>query len=229
MNAIKAEELDLYCLMDGDKFIVTLMLNDKIVSTFEYGIVELAQEYGNKLATAVQTTVSESTQPIKGNLDVRYEEPEIGYDKMLTKERIEANLTSSDRYEVGRAKLLKKEIETTGQLRPSYAYPVQTWKLGDGPLWVILGGEVVIDYAIRLKTEIRMQTGVKPVWVAGYANDVMAYIPSLRVLKEGGYEGEYAMLYYGRPGIWAQNVEEIIVGKVHEQVQSMLGSKAPAK
>lgn len=45
MNAIKAEELDLYCLMDGDKFIVTLLLNDKIVSTFEYGIVELAQEY----------------------------------------------------------------------------------------------------------------------------------------------------------------------------------------
>jgi hypothetical protein len=45
MNAIKTEELDLYCLMDGDKFIVTLMLNDKIVSTFEYGIVELAQEY----------------------------------------------------------------------------------------------------------------------------------------------------------------------------------------
>lgn len=45
MNAIKAEDLDLYCLMDGDKFIVTLMLNDKIVSTFEYGIVELAQEY----------------------------------------------------------------------------------------------------------------------------------------------------------------------------------------
>jgi neutral ceramidase len=191
--------------------------------------VELAQEYGNKLATAVQTAVSESTQPITGNLDVRYEEPEIGFDKMLTKERIEANLTSSDRYEVGRAKLLKKEIETTGQLRPSYAYPVQTWKLGDGPLWVILGGEVVVDYAIRLKTEIRMQTGVKPVWVAGYANDVMAYIPSLRVLKEGGYEGEYAMLYYGRPGIWAQNVEEIIVGKVHEQVQSMLGSKAPTK
>lgn len=45
MNAIKAEELDLYCLMDGDKFLVTLMLNDKVVSTFEYGIVELAQEF----------------------------------------------------------------------------------------------------------------------------------------------------------------------------------------
>lgn len=191
--------------------------------------VELAQEYGSKLATAVQSAVSETTHPISGNLDVRYDEPEIGFDKMLTSEQIDAQLTSSNRYEVGRAKLLKKEIDTTGKLRPNYPYPVQTWKLGDGPLWVILGGEVVVDYSIRLKTELRMQTGVKPVWVAGYANDVMAYIPSLRVLKEGGYEGEYAMLYYGRPGIWAQNVEEIIVNKVHEQVQSLLGTTAPAK
>lgn len=45
MNAIKAEELDLYCLMDGDRFLVTLLLQGKTVSTFEYGIVELAQEY----------------------------------------------------------------------------------------------------------------------------------------------------------------------------------------
>lgn len=45
MNAIKAEELDLYCLMDGDKFIVTLMMAGKVVSTFEYKIVELAEEY----------------------------------------------------------------------------------------------------------------------------------------------------------------------------------------
>jgi hypothetical protein len=45
MNAIKAEDLDLYCLLEGDKFLVTLMLGGSIVSTFEYGIVELAQEF----------------------------------------------------------------------------------------------------------------------------------------------------------------------------------------
>jgi hypothetical protein len=45
MNAIKAEELDLFCLLEGDKFIVTLMLAGKVVSTFEYGILELAEEY----------------------------------------------------------------------------------------------------------------------------------------------------------------------------------------
>ena len=132
-------------------------------------------------------------------------------------------------YEVGRAKMLKKELDATGSIRPTYAYPVQTIKLGDGPVWVTLGGEVVVDYSIRLKTEIRMQTGVKSVWVAGYANDVMAYIPSLRVLKEGGYEGEGAMLYYGRPGKWADNVEDVIVKTVHAQVQSFQSGTAAAK
>ena len=39
--------------------------------------------------------------------------------------------------------------------------------------------------------------------MTGYANDVMAYIPSLRVLKEGGYEGGGAMIYYGLPTVWA--------------------------
>ncbi len=191
--------------------------------------VELAQEYGSKLASAVQNAVAEKTHPISGDMSVCYDEPEIGFDRMLTSEQVEAQLTSSNRYEVGRAKLLKQEIATNGKLLSKYSYPVQTWKLGDGPLWVILGGEVVVDYSIRLKTEIRPQMGMKPVWVAGYANDVMAYIPSLRVLKEGGYEGDFSMLYYGRPGIWASDVEEIIVGKVHEQVQSLLGTKAAAK
>ena len=69
-----------------------------------------------------------------------------------------------------------------------------------------LGGEVVIDYALRLKREL----GRPVVWMAGYSNDVMAYIPSRRVLLEGGYEGESAMIYYGLPTKWSAEVEEHI-------------------
>ena len=189
--------------------------------------VELAQEYGSRLATEVQTTLTSNVTPISGDLDVRYDEPELAFATIPTAEQIESQLTSTNVYEAGRAKTLKQELEAHGSIRPTYAYPVQTWKLGDGPVWVILGGEVVVDYSIRLKTEIRRQSGAKPVWVAGYANDVMAYIPSLRVLKEGGYEGEGAMLYYGRPSKWADTVEDQIVGTVHAQVKSL--HQPPAK
>ncbi|MCX7009534.1 MAG: hypothetical protein NTY53_20200, partial [Kiritimatiellaeota bacterium] len=69
---------------------------------------------------------------------------------------------------------------------------------------VALGCEVVVDYALRLKKEL---TGEAAVWIAGYSNDYSGYIPSLRVLKEGGYEAQTG---------WADSVEERIIGKVHE-------------
>ena len=102
---------------------------------------------------------------------------------------------------------------------------MQAWQLGDDLTLVALGGEVVVDYALRLKKEL----GRDSTWVAGYANDVMAYIPSLRVLKEGGYEGGGAMVYYGLPTVWAPKVEELVVRTVHEQVRKVRGESSPRK
>ena len=93
---------------------------------------------------------------------------------------------------------------------------MQTWRLGDGPTWVVLGGEVVVDYALRIQQELGPHA-----WVAGYANDVMAYIPSRRVLLEGGYEGGGAMIYYGLPAPWGIDVESLIMTEVHRQTKQL--------
>ena len=102
-------------------------------------------------------------------------------------------------------------------MSPTYPYPIQTWRLGPDLKWVTLGGEVVVDYSLRIKKEL----GEENTWVAGYTNDVMAYIPSLRVLKEGGYEGGGSMVYYGLPTIWAPEVEETVLKEVHRQQAAM--------
>jgi hypothetical protein len=73
---------------------------------------------------------------------------------------------------------------------------------------------VVVDYSIRLRKEL----GEHPLFLIAYANDVMGYIPSLRILKEGGYEGGGSMMFYLRPGPWAEGVEEMIVEKVRQLV-----------
>jgi hypothetical protein len=100
---------------------------------------------------------------------------------------------------------------------------VQAWQLGGKQLWIALGGEVVIDYALRFKREFGADT-----WVAGYVNDVMAYIPSARVLAEdkpprasgrSGYEGNTSMYVYGQPAHrWGDDVEELIAGAVKKLV-----------
>jgi hypothetical protein len=54
--------------------------------------------------------------------------------------------------------------------------------------------------------------------VNAYANDVPCYVVSERILKEGGYEGGGAMLFYDKPAPLAPGVENLIVGAVHELV-----------
>ena len=105
----------------------------------------------------------------------------------------------------------------------TYSYPVQVIRLGDGFHVIALGGEVVVDYSLRLKRELG---GPSSVWVAAYSNDVLGYIPSERVLREGGYEGVQASrLGSLHPSPWAPGLEEQIVTKVHELHRAVEGGR----
>lgn len=186
--------------------------------------VELADEYGRRLAEAVDRALQGHMQPIEGRLRAAYSEIDLPFEELPSREELEAEAAGSNRYRRGRAELLLARIKEGEPLSPTYPYPVQVWKLGDGPTWVILGGEVVVDFSLRLKHEL----GRDDTWVAGYSNDVMAYIPSRRVWKEGGYEGGSSMVYYGQPSRWGPNVEDPIVEEVHrlaERVESGEASK----
>jgi hypothetical protein len=109
------------------------------------------------------------------------------------------------------------KIERGEEIAQKYPYyPVQTWKLGNQTL-VALGGEVVVDYAHR----IREKWG-NELFIAAYANDVMAYIPSERVLNEGGYEGDTSMRAYGQPSTWRPGIEKKILDEVGRQVMEMI-------
>ena len=90
-------------------------------------------------------------------------------------------------------------------------YVVQTWCFGDEMAMVFLAGEVVVDYALRLKWEIDADR----LWVAAYSNDVPCYIPSRRVLSEGGYEADFSMIYYGHASRFAPATEDLIIQAVH--------------
>ncbi len=179
----------------------------------EYGI-ERVQEYGKSIARSVSQVIQGSMSAITGNLTTSYKEIPLPFDKLPTREEIEKEAQSSNKYAVARAKGLLSKLDAGQTLSPTYPYPIQLWKFGSDVKLVTLGGEVVIDYAVRIKKEL----GREGTFVAGYTNDVMAYIPSLRVLKEGGYEGGGAMLYYGQPTVWGPAVEESILATVHELV-----------
>lgn len=185
--------------------------------------VELAEKYGRQLATAVEETLSHPLREVSGTLAAAYERIELPLADLPTREQLTRQATSAPAPQQVFARRMLRQLDAGEPLVTSYPYPVQVLRLGDRALIVALGGEVVVDYSLRLKREL----GRDGTWVLGYCNDVMAYIPSLRVLNEGGYEGCTSMPLYGLPGKWSPEVEERIVAAVHRLVRGVTRKKSP--
>mgnify|MGYP002527449507 CR=1 FL=1 len=178
--------------------------------------VQLARHYGRRLASAVEAVVLTSKMtPVLGSLKTSYQAIDLPLANLPTREEIAKDTASTNKYVAARARMLLEQLDDGQSLATTYPYPIGVWQIGDDVQFILLGGEVVVDYAVRLKAELK---GTRT-WVAGYANDVMAYIPSRRVLAEGGYEGGGAMVYYGLPTIWAPELENAIAAEVHRQLQ----------
>jgi hypothetical protein len=178
--------------------------------------VELARQYGDRLAAAVQQVLEQKLRPVSDGLKCSYREIDLPLGPLPARDRILADSQADNRFVAARARYLLRQLDETAEPPATYPYPVGVWEMGQVQL-VLLGGEVVVDYALRLKSEL---AGPRT-WVAAYANDVMAYIPSRRVLAEGGYEGGGAMVYYGLPTVWSPAIEELIVDQVRSQVTDL--------
>ena len=190
--------------------------------------VFLAQRYGEMLAAAVEEVLLQTPPTLPPELRTAHELVTLNLgDAPSVAELEKLSIVASGKQpttETRWAARLLRDVKAGQTLARTYPYPVQVWQLGGQQLWIALGGEVVVDYALRFKREFGPDT-----WVAGYVNDVMAYIPSARVLAEdkpprapgrSGYEGNTSMYVYGQPAHrWADDVEDLIAGSVQRLVR----------
>jgi hypothetical protein len=177
--------------------------------------VELAMTYGKVLAAAVEEVLGRPMTPLAGPMKTAFECVDVAFQTPPTREELETRLKDKNVYRQIHARHLLGILDRDGKLQSSYPYPIQVWRFGPKLTLIALAGEVVVDYSLRLKS----QHGWETTWVAGYSNDILAYIPSLRVLREGGYEGADAMIYFGRTGPFSEAVEETIVERTAHLVK----------
>ena len=180
--------------------------------------VALARNYGKQLSDSVNAVLAKPMTPLASGFAARYREIDLPLKEVPTREEFIKQSLAADKYIAARAKILLKELDAGRDIPATYPYPIQTWRLGTDLTLVTLGGEVVVDYSLRLKKDLGGN-----LWVMAYANDVMAYIPSARVLKEGGYEGASSMIFYGLPSVWGDKVEDLIATEVSKQVKQARG------
>jgi hypothetical protein len=179
--------------------------------------VELCQKYGHILAAAVEEVLTQPAKPVGGGLKTAFELIELPYLKTVTRDDLSPLLQDTNAIRARWAARMLQKLDAGEKFPAAYPYPLHAWKLGSEMLVVGMGAETVVDYALRFKKEFGPGT-----WVCGYADDMIAYIPSRRVWEEGGYEGGSNLFEYGRPAFrWSGEIEDRIAAAVHKLVKEV--------
>lgn len=172
------------------------------------GTIPMAQQYGRELAAAVDRVLQEKMLRIASELSTAYREVELSFNTLPAKDDYARMAKELNGYQKRWAERMFQSAARGETFPISYPFPLQVWKLGSQDIFA-LGGETVVGYAIALKRIFGQDA-----FVFGYSNDVMAYIPTTTILREGGYEGHASQMVYGLPTTWSADIEAVILGEM---------------
>jgi hypothetical protein len=105
-----------------------------------------------------------------------------------------------------------------GRAPKSVSTQVQVICLGDLAL-VGVPGELFVELGLAIKRD----AGARQVFVCGYANDDVGYLPTRQAYAQGGYEVREAFKYYGYPAALAPEAGEQMVEAAVRLIRRCLG------
>jgi neutral ceramidase len=174
------------------------------------GTMDLAREHGADLGKEVCQVLEKKLQPVRGPLKIAFDKVALPLQTPPTRDDLEKQAAEKQGQRTWLAKQMLTALDRGEKLRTDYSCPVAVWQFGDDLTLVGLSGEVVVDYVALLEKAL----GPNRLWPAAYCNDVFGYVPSARVLTEGGYETRG--LYAGGIGLFDPKAQDVLVAKVRE-------------
>jgi hypothetical protein len=177
------------------------------------GNVAVVAEQGAEIAHEVQRLQKLPLQQIAGPISTTLKHIELPLKPLPSRSELEA-VAAQNSPEGYNAKYQLAKLDRGEPLQSAIDYPIQTWAFGDSLAMVFLAGEVCVDYSIRLRQEFDPAR----LWINGYSNDFCCYVPSERLLREGGYGAGAETVYFGLPAILRTGVEDKIITEVRRQV-----------
>ena len=176
-----------------------------------------AKRHGLELAGAIIGVLDRPMRPVRGAFKLAYDEVELPLAAPPGRQQLEQDAQNEDIHVKRRAEAYLKLLNAGQPLPESLKLPIAALRLGDDLTFVLMAGEVVVDYSHRLK---RVLADDHP-WPIGYAYEVPCYIPSARLIKEGGYEAESSLIYYGFYGPFRGGIEALLVTRLEALVSHL--------
>lgn len=177
---------------------------------FPRGSEAIARIHGIRLSSEVERVLKTRLQPVRGPLTVALAEVRLPLQPPPSKEQLQAMAKARSGWKKFVARRMLELLEEGKRPPTEYTTKIALWQFGKDFTLVALSGEVVVDYVKLLEKSL----GPRRLWIAAYCNDVFGYLPSARVLKEGGYETRG--LYAGGIGFFSPKAEDVVVRTVRQ-------------
>ena len=177
------------------------------------GTVEAAEQHGQDLGAEVCRVAAEKLVPVRGPLRAELELVDLPLSPVPPRDKLE-EMAKGPSYIAYNASQMLTALEKGETLPTQYSAPLAVWQFGDDLTLVALSGEVVNGYVPLIETAL----GPRKLWIAAYANDCYGYLPTAKVLSEGGYE---TRCLYSDPGFFPPEVETVVVTKVRELAEKV--------
>lgn len=173
------------------------------------GTIADVQQHGKEIADNVDKLLTAQLQPLNAPPVGRMEWIKLPLQKLSPVPEL-IRLSKENTVQGYEARLTLERLMRSETIPSVLDYPIQIWNFDNKMAMVNMAGEVVVDYSFLIKEKY----GAERLWTNAYANDVPCYIPSKRILKEGGYEAETNMYWYDKPMPFAPEVEDEIMTAV---------------
>ena len=180
------------------------------------GSLQFAKQHGLELAGAVTGVLSRPMRTVSGPIRRAFARIELPLAPPPDRTRLVADTESKDQHVRNRARAWLGLLDAGKPLPPTVSLPLSVLRFGGDLTFLFLGGEPVVDYALGLQRE---HVGENP-WTVGYAFDVPCYIPTSRILREGGYEADSSLIYYGIYGPIVGKAESMIFESFRQMVRA---------
>lgn len=174
------------------------------------GTIESARKHGEALGREVCRVLDGPLAPVAGPLHVAYAQVDLPL-QQLSREQIKGCLDRPN-FQAWQARHMLEVLDAGGSLPTHYKAPLAVWRFGKNLTLAALPGEPIAEYA----TLLRQAVGADGLWIAGYNNDCFGYLPTARVVKEGGHEAIGVTLW-----AWSRNLSPM-VGFFEPRVQDVV-------
>lgn len=184
------------------------------IDPFPRGTVADAEQNGKSLALAVQKALCGELKQVRSPITTDYAVINLDF-RSFDLASYQKEIVSTNPFTQRRAKLMLLAYNK-GYDVSKYRYPIHAIRFNKDLTILALAGEVVVDYSLWAKKEFANQN----LFVMGYCDEVMCYIPSKRILDEGGYEANSSMVFYVMPGPFADNIEKKILNGIRKVMKA---------